>query len=117
VVLAESLVAWEACTCRCCPTQLKICQQQLSYSTPTSGDKSAFVLAPPLPAHAADSGKLGTSLFHNLNFALLAVTPVALLAGPPMIKTPLEVGLAIAFPAHAHVSMVRARVSVMWHVH
>lgn len=54
---------------------------------------------------AADSGKLGTATYHNVSHALLAITPLALIGLPSMVQTPIEVGLAVAFPLHAHTAM------------
>lgn len=44
-------------------------------------------------------------IYHKVNWALLGLTPAAFAFSPSMLNLPIDLGLAVAFPLHAHVAM------------
>ena len=59
----------------------------------------------PPAALAADSSKSALSIHHKINFALLGLTPVALILSPSALNMPVDLALGIALPLHGHIGM------------
>lgn len=54
---------------------------------------------------AADHSSSALSIYHKVNWALLALTPAAFLLSPSVLNTPIDLALSLAFPYHAWVGM------------
>lgn len=52
----------------------------------------------------ADEGQLAKGIYHKLNFAIMAIVPIAFVA-PSAVSTPIDVLLAATLPLHGHIGM------------
>lgn len=59
-----------------------------------------------LPFRAiADQTLAQNKIYHKSNVAVMVLTPVALMAHPSILSVPVDIGLSILFPLHAHMGM------------
>ena len=59
----------------------------------------------PVPLPAADTVASMLALHHKINYALIAMTPLALLVSPSPMVTPFDFALGIVLPIHSHIAM------------
>ena len=64
-----------------------------------------FPKVAPLPSCAADASVKLVSYWHKANYALLGLFPLSFLLSPSSMNFPIDMGLALALPFHAHVGM------------
>ena len=53
-----------------------------------------------------DAHAKALAYYHTLNVALVAAAPIAVLAHPSPLSTPVDLAIGIALPIHAHVGMM-----------
>ena len=53
-----------------------------------------------------DAHAKALAYYHKLNVALVAAAPIAVLAHPSPLSTPVDLAIGIALPIHAHVGMM-----------
>ena len=53
----------------------------------------------------ADSGKLGTHIYHKANLVLGVLAPVAFLFSPSPVNMPIDIILGFLIPYHSHVAI------------
>ena len=73
------------------------------YSPPSSPIPDATVTLN--PSSTADASVKLVSYWHKANYALLGLFPLSFILSPSSINFPIDMGLAIALPFHAHVGM------------
>jgi len=54
---------------------------------------------------ASDTVASMLALHHKINYALIALTPVALVLSPSALSMPFDIALGIVLPIHSHISM------------
>mmetsp|Transcript_8280 Transcript_8280/g.13409 ORF Transcript_8280/g.13409 Transcript_8280/m.13409 type:complete len:158 (-) Transcript_8280:1158-1631(-) len=54
---------------------------------------------------AADQTMAAQMVFHKLNMGLMVLTPVAFLVAPTPLAMPVDIGLSLVIPLHAHIGM------------